>query len=1374
MDPLKLIALGLDADHVERDASTLVRGAHLRWQLDPILNYPDGGFEIWRRAYLPLASQPKTCWSVTTPLPAELAVGNAEPFPLGRLASSSPEGLLIEDGRDLDLIFETRSMWRADVRYSVAEGGYIDANARACSGAVLDRERRDYPVTGGIAGWACERLRHLEPPCADCCECLTVGRKSSTAAKDECNCHCSCGDDKARPPKHRERERALREEERKQRAAKDRFRKPARPLPSHLRSGVAARDTQTPGYTVAAQSTAPAASSAQSAKERRIERPPMRARSSLVARSSNTTESASAEQRATLAALLRILLCWIWLAWRGFIYSVLCYLCTSRRDTTIHKGVLVLEGRDIRELEIYGDKLCIHEICYYARATAAKEKWQRIGTVNWPVSEAEISARLTIENLPTYLADEWSDPAVATSLISTLAELRAATSMWDHERTDSEAAGGPSLTWYSWQMLQIAAIAPYFARLLGLAYIDRTAASGEHYDYKVVSVDDATVATEYDNLRLEAYRSLVAVQGVAASEIEIPGFGKTGRVQLTWDPADALTLETDLPLGYHVYAGDYGFTHPATDPAWSDLIWLTSASPALSSAEQPPSFADPATYEGWGAWQVAALDLFGRYGNIDATHWANLASISTPAAPASITATVLLEGDPYLTAAQTAEALPLPGALELTWQWDDVAYNARSHETLEFYPLLHQGGFSTLAVQALSLSDEGDRAEVTTNASLGAETRGAWAWLEVDGERWRVDVTSGDKVWILPRIEEPLPGDDEPQRIYPTLASPHAVELIPDPQYAGWWSRQLTAQRVSQQPFRSGTLTQVGSNGTARSIETSFASALYSSDVHLGMIVITTASASLRYRIAGREADSGSLLSFRIQPADAAAQAYAFSAGEACAWYPGYRLVFALTDTDLPFAISDVTTNGMASCKCSIVAENTSSVVAGTRQGPAGNPATGLWRKFERPDAPTVTTIPLTYASRPDYFGKSEFTLNWTARTDESYLVYRATDTGLLDAELVLRFRDELPNARTNGSLEAVVLASWLADSARDGTAGIDELRTQANAFAAGADPSGDLAEWLVAQARKTTAAVSIHSSLATIWSSVYGKQETELAAADRTTYLMNLAARDDLLSAWSQINAQPVSGGSYTDSFPGRASNWYFYRVRSIDRAQNRSVTLSPPIGPVALLDTTPPKAPTLIWVGESGTIRFEWRDTVTNIVRYRIYRTQDKERAVDPRLMGDPIVDTDGYARTAADQVPQGSIWYYQIVSTHKVEYEKDSATRELLIDSQDYVYVEASTYSRTPPPPPVWKSQTLIQNGIQLTVEFGDEHVEFMLQRRSAAGRVWGTLISWTAVTGTEAVFQDQDLPARGQYLYRVQVKNAAGIQNVTDNVYLYEHE
>jgi hypothetical protein len=806
------------------------------------------------------------------------------------------------------------------------------------------------------------------------------------------------------------------------------------------------------------------------------------------------------------------------------------------------------------------------------------------------------------------------------------------------------------------------------------------------------------------------------------------------------------------------------------------MDWLTSGAPVRVDPDPPAGafrFRDPGAYEGWAAWRVAAVDLFGRHGAIDEAIRANLAKISAPGTPAAVTARVLLDGDPDLTAAESAEATPAPGTLELTWQWGDAAYNPRAHETLEFYPVLHQGGFDAVSLQALSLDDEGAVARVTTTAALGAAVRGAWAWLVIHGKRWRVERTAGDEVWILPEMAPPLPGDDEPQRLYPDLSVPTDARLVPNPAFAGWWSRHLAGRRVAQRPRLTLRANQVGSDGSARSIETDVPAAAYTEETRLGTIVVRDADAVLRYRIVEREPDAAGSLRFRIEPLDAAAESFGFAADQTCEWYPGYRQLIPLDAGELPFPVADITAQGLLAARCSVVAENRSTVVAGTRLGPAGAPATALWRKFDRPDAPAVDAISLSWATRPDHHGFSEFTVEWTPRPGEKYLVYRATDAGLLEADLAVRFREGLGAARADGTLDPGAIRDWLADSARDGTADIEALRAGAADFAGGAGLDGGLAEWLLTQAKKRSAALPEHGRLAAVLEAARAERDDALDT-DRAAVLLGLAARDDLLDAWAPITARAVEGARYTDSFPGRASNWLFYRVRGVDAAQNRSPTLSAPIGPVALLDTTPPRAPTLVWTGEDNRIRFEWRDTEPGIVRYRIFRTQDPERAADWRLMGPPVVDVDGRARRASDRIPQGTTWYYKIVATREIVYEKAGVERTLRIDSRDARFVEAVTFSRTPPPPPAWRGHRMLQRGIELTIGFGEEHAEYMVQRRAAGARTWASLTPWTPVADAEIAFRDEDLPGRGRYFYRVQVKNRAGIVNATDDVHVYYHE
>lgn len=120
------------------------------------------------------------------------------------------------------------------------------------------------------------------------------------------------------------------------------------------------------------------------------------------------------------------------------------------------------------------------------------------------------------------------------------------------------------------------------------------------------------------------------------------------------------------------------------------------------------------------------------------------------------------------------------------------------------------------------------------------------------------------------------------------------------------------------------------------------------------------------------------------------------------------------------------------------------------------------------------------------------------------------------------------------------------------------------------------------------------------------------------------LAGRDELADAYMQVTINPLDLAAnstectYVDKLPGKSTNRYFYRVILLDGAQNRGA-MGLPTPPVYLPKVVPPRMPAITNVmGGERQVTVRWASNrEPDLDEYRIYRTDDAERARDVRLM-------------------------------------------------------------------------------------------------------------------------------------------------------------
>lgn len=178
--------------------------------------------------------------------------------------------------------------------------------------------------------------------------------------------------------------------------------------------------------------------------------------------------------------------------------------------------------------------------------------------------------------------------------------------------------------------------------------------------------------------------------------------------------------------------------------------------------------------------------------------------------------------------------------------------------------------------------------------------------------------------------------------------------------------------------------------------------------------------------------------------------------------------------------------------------------------------------------------------------------------------------------------------------------------------------------------------------------------------------------------------------------SANPLASESlriYIDALDGRATNRYFYRAAYVDEVQNLGqLSLSSP--PVYLPNVVPPQAPVITKVlGGDREITLQWASNrEPDLVSYRVYRTEDKQKTRDIRLMKlvhtNPVPSGDLISRPAVvswtdKPVPGLREFWYCIVAVAKPDSNSPlDGVEKFSKPSQVY---RMRAYDLTPPDPP-----------------------------------------------------------------------------------------
>ena len=243
----------------------------------------------------------------------------------------------------------------------------------------------------------------------------------------------------------------------------------------------------------------------------------------------------------------------------------------------------------------------------------------------------------------------------------------------------------------------------------------------------------------------------------------------------------------------------------------------------------------------------------------------------------------------------------------------------------------------------------------------------------------------------------------------------------------------------------------------------------------------------------------------------------------------------------------------------------------------------------------------------------------------------------------------------------------------------------------------------------------------------------------------------------------------AYVDTLDGRSTNRYFYRSAYVDGAHNRSEELSLSSPPVYLPNVVPPRTPVITKIlGGDRKITLRWASNrEPDLKEYRIYRTDQKEKARDIRLMEEliPPINVpheDPAARPAevrcTDDIVQGLVnYYYRVVAVD--EAGNMSVPSPLVV---------GRAFDDSRPSHPAWDPVTAgpAANSVILSWTAPALDLRCLVQRRAVGANAWESASPWLS-RGTYR-YTDQNRTPNVRYEYRLRVQDKRGRQNNVYNV------
>jgi hypothetical protein len=828
------------------------------------------------------------------------------------------------------------------------------------------------------------------------------------------------------------------------------------------------------------------------------------------------------------------------------------------------------------------------------------------------------------------------------------------------------------------------------------------------------------------------------------------GVASALQAALTWDlgATPAGVYAEDACVLYQVAAEQLSVDPAAPKPqapAFRTSSLLNAGRPILvpsnvAGAPKPPAryYTDRGLSEGWRAWWVRGIDLFGRLSAASPPAIERLEDSALPPPP------VLLHSE-YVQAALSAQQAALAGRSSIgnswaaanpgangavvAWGWTpELEALAPDVDGFRLYvrrPLTVRGGGPTAAAKSYDGVAWGTAVEevgpipirfdgtVTTTASsipnvdvtavsaIGDPTAPThWycvtslsldagagaligATLEAGTQSWEI-VGNGDgaTAWVAVKAVPPATGAPTPG-VYEIVAGTSGIARV---------VTDLAPPALGADPFQRRAAGALTSNGT-------------------------------RLLVLGRL--GGSFVCQRPEGVTALP-----APNDDVSWFPAYLVVL----TDAGFGPVASTSEPVAHAQVTVTSVRT---YAG-RQRESGPAAPGLLTAVDAvvPTPPAIAAIPTgdycaEVATRADWYGISRFTLTWTATAGLAYVVYRALGDAI--AQLDLAEHRQGATVKAHDFPQAVWPTAMWNDANRR------QLAQQ------------DIAALDAAIAAGNAAAI---------------EAAYDALHADAQQLIAGRAAVE---GAYTALNGVPLNASqsgpmSHVDEFDGRPRSHWFYRVAARSPAGLESAK-TPPTPPICAPDVVPPAAPLAqLALADTGKVKLRWQGSPDpDVARYLVFRTDGEAASADLRSMQliarvapspSSALGANEVAPAAVqgepswlehgDQVPPGPDWLYRIVAEDRAG---NCSGPSALLRGRSL---------SAPPAPPVWNPPTRVGNAVNLSwTHSADQRLACFVSRRSVGGSFWVPASGW--LPRGDYAYEDKPLDLDASWEYRLEVRD-----------------
>lgn len=274
---------------------------------------------------------------------------------------------------------------------------------------------------------------------------------------------------------------------------------------------------------------------------------------------------------------------------------------------------------------------------------------------------------------------------------------------------------------------------------------------------------------------------------------------------------------------------------------------------------------------------------------------------------------------------------------------------------------------------------------------------------------------------------------------------------------------------------------------------------------------------------------------------------------------------------------------------------------------------------------------------------------------------------------------------------------------------------------------------------------------------------------------LQNLALT--VPDAFALVTGVPIEARSFTDDVAGKGRNAFFYRVRAVDAAENRS-EWSPISAPFYQVDTSPPQIPSEVRAGSGiRSVTLRWL-LDSSVHRYAIHRAASLA-GLSSGVDREPLALVEATANEESprevvfrdeplDPLDHGGSYFYNVRAIRSLPNGPGDTDR-VVVSSPPSKIVRATPVDPNPPVSPNDLIATRsLENGVavvRLTWSTTVRHI-FQVRRRPVSSTGWMALSGWLEggdrredTAGWHYSFVD-NASAAEPLVYQVVLRNHAG--------------